>query len=196
MARGTPNNKLLRAALSKFLKPTKRANRGNRVSSKPGPATRNPNPAENVGPNYQMPNRTTARPYRGGSYQDMLVPNPAKPGKKMVPPGTQLNHIPPCQVMKKISGWDPKQGGAVQMDKIDHRKVHTTGGSGNTKDHRKHQQELIENGQMRDAIALDILDIRARFGNKYDEGINEMIDKCYPDYADLKNLQPDWKSQG
>lgn len=191
------NNKLLRAALDKFLKAPAR-NTGRRVDPTPTSATKNKLPAENTR-NYlpESAHRMAGGKYKGGSYNDLMVKKPGAT-RKTVPEGGQINHIPPCQAMKQVEGdgWSDGKGGAIQMDTLDHRKARSTGSSDDSVDHRDHQERLIANGQLEDAIALDVLDIRARFGDKYDDAISEMVDNCYPEFQGLKTIQPTWKSQG
>jgi hypothetical protein len=179
------NNKLVRSAIGKFVRMTKRKNRGKPgVSRRPGPHSTNTTPAENVNP-ATNPHKLRKDPpavYNGGSYDDLKGPD----GKNI--PGTQINHIPPTQAMNQIPNWKARFGAAIQMDYIDHRAVHSTGRAGNSVLHRADQIALVRNGQVRDAIALDIQDIRRRFGDKYDDALKEMIDKGYPEYGDLKDM--------
>lgn len=83
-------------------------------------------------------------------------------------------------------GWTEGTGGAIQIDTLDHRKARSTGSSDDSIDHLEHQERLIANGQLENAIALDVQDIRARSGDKYDDPISEMVDNCYPDFQGLK----------
>jgi filamentous hemagglutinin len=43
--------------------------------------------------------------------------------------------------------------------------------------YRESQAELIANGKLRKAIQMDIDDIRAKFGTKYDANIQQMLDE-------------------
>jgi hypothetical protein len=60
------------------------------------------------------------------------------------------------------------------MDYADHRAVYSTGSSLESKAWRMRQKELIDGGDFRGAMQMDVDDIRSRFGNKYDEAITEM----------------------
>jgi hypothetical protein len=178
-------NNIVRAAIGKFVRSTRKRNRGRPgVNRRPGPHSTNTNPAETINPltNKNKLRKDPPPVYNGGSYKDLK----GSDGKNI--PGTQINHIPPCDTMKQIPGWKYDAGGAMQMDYIDHRAVHSTGSAADSLLHRAHQNQLVANGQVRDAIALDIQDITRRFPGKYDDSLREMIDKCYPEYGDLKDM--------
>ncbi|MBP8538121.1 hypothetical protein GWI24_34690 [Streptomyces sp. MK37H] len=61
------------------------------------------------------------------------------------------------------------------MDKIDHYRTASWGRSRAAMSHRAQQRNLISQNRHRDAINMDIADIRRQFGNKYDDAIKEMI---------------------
>jgi filamentous hemagglutinin len=42
--------------------------------------------------------------------------------------------------------------------------------------YRAKQDELINSGKLREAIQMDIDDIRSKFGNKYDAHIKQMLE--------------------
>lgn len=67
-------------------------------------------------------------------------------------------------------------GPAIKMTKEDHRWTASYGSSNDAKKYRAVQKELIEKGNYHDAIQMDIDDIRSKFGDKYDDAINEMLE--------------------
>lgn len=68
-----------------------------------------------------------------------------------------------------------EKGPAIQKDPADHRLTSSFGNTMDAKNYRQYQQELVEQGKIREAIQMDIDDIRSKFGNKYDNAINEML---------------------
>ncbi|MEV4949749.1 hypothetical protein [Streptomyces sp. NPDC053755] len=61
------------------------------------------------------------------------------------------------------------------MDKADHYRTASWGRSREAIQHRAQQQDLINQGDYRGAIQMDIDDIRSKFGSKCDKAIKEMI---------------------
>jgi hypothetical protein len=59
----------------------------------------------------------------------------------------------------------------------------STGSSKEAKTFRQRQKNLIDQGKFREAQQMDIDDARQRFGDKYDEAIQEMLD-----YTDNEGL--------
>ena len=73
-----------------------------------------------------------------------------------------------------------RQGGvvwwAVWMETVDHRKTASWGSSKRAEAYRAKQDALINSGKLREAIQMDIDDIRSLFGNKYDANIKQMLE--------------------
>jgi hypothetical protein len=116
--------------------------------------------------------------YRGGSYQDLGEPHPTSPRRRLAVPGTERNHIPPKDVLRGILA--PAKGPSIEMDIEDHEKTASWGPPG--MDHRAKQRKLLEQGKFREAIKMDIDDIRKQFGTRYDGALEEM----------LRNLPEGW----
>ncbi|GLW13202.1 hypothetical protein Misp01_83300 [Microtetraspora sp. NBRC 13810] len=98
--------------------------------------------------------------------------------------GKEINHIPP----HSVNPFSHHMGSAIRMDKLDHRAVNSTGSSGAAKRWRQAQKDLIDSGDIRGAMQMDVDDIRSRYGSKYDDAIQEMYDsldsnKAWRDYT-------------
>ncbi|SCG09541.1 RHS repeat-associated core domain-containing protein [Streptomyces sp. MnatMP-M27] len=117
-----------------------------------------------LAPDYAPPGHV----YRGGRYKQLK--DPATDYKRNIP-GTEINHMPP----DSINGIPRDRGPAIQMDKVDHYRTASWGRSRAAMSHRARQRDLISQHRRRDAIDMDIADIRRQFGNKYDDAIKEMI---------------------
>jgi RHS repeat-associated protein len=104
--------------------------------------------------------------YRGGTYKNLKDP---ATGRNVH--GTEINHMPP----NSINGLSRDHGPSIQMDKADHYRTASWGRSREAMQHRAQQQDLINQGDYRGAIQMDIDDIRSKFGSKYDKAIKEMI---------------------
>jgi filamentous hemagglutinin len=61
------------------------------------------------------------------------------------------------------------------MEPADHRKTASWGSSKAAEAYRQTQADLIAKGKLREAIQMDIKDIRGKFGTKYDAHIKEML---------------------
>ncbi|WP_434596755.1 RHS repeat-associated core domain-containing protein [Streptomyces sp. A5-4] len=106
--------------------------------------------------------------YRGGIYKWLKDPST---GYKRNIPGTEINHMPP----NSVNGVPTNRGAAIQMDQADHYQTASWGRSHEARDYRAQQKALVDQGRYRDAIDMDIADIRSKFGDKYDNAIKEMI---------------------
>ena len=62
------------------------------------------------------------------------------------------------------------------MDTPDHMKTASWGRSKAAQAYRAIQKELIDKGLFREAQQMDIENVRALFGNKYDEAIQQMLE--------------------
>ena len=102
------------------------------------------------------------RRYRGGRHRDTKLPT-----------GDDLDshHLP----AKSVNGLSEDDGPAIQMDKADHRETTSYGSKARSVEFRAEQAKLIKAGRFGEAIQMEIDDIRAKFGSKYDEAIREMI---------------------
>jgi len=74
------------------------------------------------------------------------------------------------------SHLETKDGPAIRMEKENHRKTASCGSSREAKEYQAEQKKLIDEGKFREAIKMDIDDIREKFGNKYDNAISEMLE--------------------
>lgn len=68
------------------------------------------------------------------------------------------------------------RGPAIQMDPLEHRQTSSWGRSAAAQAYRQQIKELIDAGRMRDAMAVEIKDVRRLFGTKYIPAIREMLD--------------------
>ena len=86
--------------------------------------------------------------------------------------GGEVHHMPAA----KVTPYTYKKAPASWMDTADHRKTASWGSSKAAEAYRQQQKNLIDQGRLREAIQMDIDDIRSKFGNKYDSNIQEMLD--------------------
>ena len=104
--------------------------------------------------NYQKNNNT-----KGGAYGNVGAN------------GGEVHHMP----ANSVSPFSKDAGPAIQMDKLDHMQTKSWGNSLSAQEYRAQQAYLLENGMFKEAVQMDIDDIRSKFGNKYDTAILEMI---------------------
>lgn len=100
---------------------------------------------------------------KGGSYRDT---------KRTSDGETHEVHHTPSDEAAELG----KDGPAIKMEKEDHHKTASYGNSKEAREYRAQQKELIDQGKFREAVQMDIDDIRSKFGDKYDEGISQMKD--------------------
>ena len=105
--------------------------------------------------------RTAVR--KGGKYRDVRKTNK----------GGEVHHTP----ANSISPLSRGSGPSVWMEKADHRRTASWGNSKAAREYRARQKKLIDQGKWREAIQMDIDDIRAKFGDKYDQNIQQMLDQ-------------------
>ena len=84
----------------------------------------------------------------------------------------EVHHTP----AKNSSHLSERDGPAIRMEKSDHRQTASCGRSKEAQAYRDKQRELIDNGKFIEAVQMDIDDIRSKFGDKYDKGIEEMLE--------------------
>lgn len=101
---------------------------------------------------------------KGGSYRDVKKPSDGDTH--------EVHHMP----ADSATDLDRDDGPAIKMEKDDHRQTASCGNSKEAREYRERQRELIEQGKFREALQMDIDDIREKFGDKYDEAIDEMLD--------------------
>ena len=99
----------------------------------------------------------------GGSYKEVY-----KPGEGDT---KEVHHTP----ADSESPLERDDGPAIKMDKADHRMTASCGNSLEAREYRAKQKELIDSGKFREAVQMDIDDIRGKFGDKYDKAIGEML---------------------
>jgi hypothetical protein len=92
--------------------------------------------------------------------------------------GGEVHHVP----ADATTHWSKRDGPAVWMERADHRQTASWGSSREARLYRSQQRDLIEQGRVREAVQMDIDDIRAKFGSKYDEGFR--TDAHLPQHTD------------
>ena len=106
----------------------------------------------------------TEKEVKGGSYSEVKKNSN---GEKH-----EVHHMP----ADSASHLERGDGPAIKMDKCDHRQTASCGHSREAIEYCKIQKELIEQGKFREALQMDIDDIRDKFGSKYDDAISEMLE--------------------
>ena len=103
---------------------------------------------------------------RGGSYADL------KKAYKGQGQDVHIHHMP----ADAASDLSRSNGPAIAMRAADHKNTASFDNLPGAREYRAAQADLISKGRFREAIEMDIADIRAKFGSKYDDGIAEMVD--------------------
>lgn len=112
---------------------------------------------------------------------ETILGGPHKETSKPVNDKLDSHHCPAkgCYAGAPISSED---GPAIKMDPMDHRDTASHGSSKDAQAYRAKQEELLSQGKLKEAIQMDVDDIKSKFGSKYDDAIKQMLD-----YADTLN---------
>ncbi|GGQ01984.1 RHS repeat-associated core domain-containing protein [Streptomyces roseolilacinus] len=110
----------------------------------------------------------------------------------------EINHIPAKNSYAHLdepgfrtnsSGGGAGMGPSIRMEIDDHRGVTSTGSGAESKAWRAKQRALIDAGRWDLAMKMDIDEIRANFGTKYDQHIKDMIESLQHNRKFQKMLQ-------
>lgn len=109
---------------------------------------------------------------RGGNVPPK-IPNPPKKGgayKDVPADGGEAHHMPADSVSPLSRGRGP----ATRMETKDHYATASWGRSKEAQAYRDKQKQLIKEGKFKEAQQMDIDDLHKKFGDKYNEGIEDM----------------------
>lgn len=112
--------------------------------------------------------------FHGGSYREVYV--------RGLGGIVEVHHMP----ADEVNGLERPDGPCIAMLKEDHRQTASCGMTRDAKKYRAQQAELIQAGDTKGAVKMDIEDIQGKFGNRYDGAIQEMLD-----YAERIGYIPD-----
>ena len=84
-------------------------------------------------------------------------------------PPHEIHHIP----SNESSKLETYEGPAIVMDYKDHRQTASCGCSREAREYRACQKQLIDNGQFKEALQMDVDDLHSKFGNKYDASMSQ-----------------------
>ena len=104
----------------------------------------------------------------GGKYEDLANSN-----------NTERHEMPARSSYKEGKGlieYERKDLPTIKMDAADHRQTASWGNSREAVAYRNRQANLISQGNVHDAIQMDIDDITSKFGTKYNDHIQQMLD--------------------
>lgn len=87
-------------------------------------------------------------------------------------PPHEVHHMP----ADSASNLEREDGPAIAIEYSDHQQTASCGSSREAKEYRAAQKELIDKGDFRGALQMDIDDLHDKFGDKYDEAISQMLD--------------------
>ena len=102
---------------------------------------------------------------RGGSYRDLRKEYAGRGDE------VHIHHMPADSASTLARGDGP----AIAMDVKDHMRTASYDNLPGAKQYRAAQADLIARGRFKEAIEMDIADVRSKFGSKYDAPIDEMI---------------------
>ncbi len=86
-------------------------------------------------------------------------------------PPHEVHHMP----ADSASNLEREDGPAIAIEYSDHQQTASCGSSREAKEYRAAQKELIDNGDFRGALQMDIDDLHDKFGDKYDVAISQML---------------------
>lgn len=113
--------------------------------------------------------------HHGGSYRDLFIDGRGE--------YIEIHHVP----ANEANGLEGNDGPCIEMEKCDHKLTASWGMSREARDYRAKQRELIEAGNFKEALKMDIVDLqREEFNHKYDGALREAAD-----YAEKMGYIPD-----
>ena len=125
--------------------------------------------------------------YRGGSHAQMTKP---------ANDGLDSHHIP---AKSNYPGWKVPaktydKWPAIQMDKADHKQTFSNGRGATSRAYARAQQYAFKEHGMMAALALDVAEIKMKFGDKYDQALKEAAAygacvSAFPDKYDTKDTK-------
>jgi filamentous hemagglutinin len=98
------------------------------------------------------------------------------------------SHHTPAKDSYKHTKLDKNDGPAIKMDPADHRRTASNGSMPGSDVYRNKQKALIDQGKFKEAIQMDVDDIKGKFPGKYDACLDQML--AYADTIDPKLLKP------
>ena len=110
------------------------------------------------------------------------APRGGRHGKTKLPwgDGLESHHLPP----KSVNGLHPDAGPAIQMTRGDHLLTSSHGSRAGSAGYRSHIEDLLNQGRVREAMAIEIRDVRraALEGSgdmrKYNNALKEMLENA------------------
>lgn len=106
----------------------------------------------------------------GDSYNELKAEGH---GWNHVPP-EEVHHTPAWEAMESATKVEYGDCPAIAMEKNDHKQTASYGSSIDAREYRAEQARLIKEGKFEDAVQMDIDDIQEKFGDKYNDAINQM----------------------
>lgn len=106
----------------------------------------------------------------GGSYNELKAEGH---GWNHIPP-EEVHHTPAWEAMGSATKVEYGDCPAIAMEKNDHKQTASYGFSNDAREYRAEQSRLIKEGKFEDAVQMDIDDIQEKFGDKYNDAINQM----------------------
>ena len=102
---------------------------------------------------------------KGGSYSVVMQNSNGK--------YTQVHETPSFE---STGAQVRKEGPSIKMTVDDHKMTASWGNSKEAQQYRAAQKALIEQGKYHEAIQMDIDDLYSKFGHKYDDAIDQMLE--------------------
>ncbi|MCC7000379.1 MAG: RHS repeat-associated core domain-containing protein [Deltaproteobacteria bacterium] len=109
--------------------------------------------------------------------------NPGAGGKEKEPPeggaykdlrgeGADRHHMPADSVSPLSKGKGP----AIRMEPADHARTASYGSRADAKAYRAVQEQLVSAGRSGEALMMDVIDVRNKFGAKYEAAIEQAVE--------------------
>ena len=83
-----------------------------------------------------------------------------------------MHHAP----ANSVSPYSKGEGPGIRMETQDHMDTASWGRAKKAEQYRQKQKELIDQGKFMEAQQMDLDDVRGKFGDKYDDAIQQMLD--------------------
>jgi hypothetical protein len=109
--------------------------------------------------NYSLALTGEKHIFKGGAFSDLRI----------TPKLEERHHL----IADSISPFSKEKGPCIVMSTVDHMKTSSYGNSTQAILYREKQKSLIKQGKIMEAFEMDVADIQAKFGHRYDDAIKE-----------------------
>ncbi|MBV1690617.1 hypothetical protein KRR38_23795 [Novosphingobium sp. G106] len=120
---------------------------------------------------FVLPGRIASEVSGGAAREIVQLGGPYWKVRRAKPKGYQPHHIPP----DSVNGLRYGEGPTIAMRTEHHKRTASHSSMPGSRDYLARQRALVKQGKFREAVEMDIKDIRNNYGDAYDDAIAQML---------------------